>query len=128
VSALVVDTSSWISYFRGTGSPLVDVALEEARVSLPPVVAAELLSGKLAPRKRADLEELLGDIGLLDCDLSHWCRVGKLRSDLAARGLSISTPDAHVAQCALDLDAELLTEDEVFGEIARHHPLRLSAG
>ncbi len=129
VSVLVVDTSSWISYFRGAGSSLgsslIDVALEEARVSLPPIVAAELLSGKLAPRKRAKLEELLGDIGLFDCDLSHWFRVGRLRADLAARGLSISTPDAHVAQCALDLDAELLTEDDVFAGIARHHPLHL---
>jgi len=29
VSALVVDTSSWIAWLAGGGSPLVDEALEE---------------------------------------------------------------------------------------------------
>ena len=40
-------------------------------------------------------------------------------------GFSVSTPDAHVARCALDLDAELLTEDRIFATLARHVPLKL---
>jgi predicted nucleic acid-binding protein len=59
-------------------------------------------------------------------ELEHWFRVGRLRADLRARGLSVSTPDAHVAQCALDLDGLLLTEDAVFGKIAVLAPLRLA--
>jgi hypothetical protein len=38
----------------------------------------------------------------------------------------VSTPDTHVAQCALDVGAELLTEDRIFKKIARHQPLRLA--
>jgi len=43
-------------------------------------------------------------------------------------GLSVTIPDAHVAQCALDRDAILLTRDGVFGKIAKHVPLRLPRG
>ena len=126
MSALVVDTSSWIAYFRGVGSGVIDEALREARVHLPPLVAAELLSGRLSARDRAALEDLLRDLGPCRSDLAHWFRVGALRGELSRHGLSVSTPDAHVAQCALDLDAELLTEDEVFRLIARRHSLRLA--
>ena len=40
-------------------------------------------------------------------------------------GDPISTPDAHVAQCALDRDAPLLSRDRAFSRIAQHTALRL---
>jgi len=126
VSALVVDTSSWIAWLAGGGSPLVDEALEEGRVHLPMIVAAELLSGRLEPSERAELQDMLSDLPALGIDPEHWFRVGKLRSDLRSLGLTVSTPDAHVAQCALDTDAVLLTEDRVFLKIAKAVPLRLA--
>ena len=130
MNGLVIDTSSWVSYLaRGGGSAeLIEQALEEGRVHLPPVVAAELLSGKLGPRERRELTRLLDDLPLVEADRGHWYRVGRLRSELRGRGLAVSTPDAHVAQCALDLDAELLTEDGVFARLARHTALRLAPG
>jgi len=126
VSALVVDTSSWVTYLgRGEGD-LLEEALGEGRVHLPPVVAAELLSGRLGAGQRRALEELLSDLPLCAADRDHWFRVGRLRGALAAKGLAVSTPDAHVAQCALDLGGTLLTEDGVFARMARHVPLRLA--
>jgi tRNA(fMet)-specific endonuclease VapC len=126
VSALVVDTSSWIAWLAGGGSPLVAEALEEGRLQLPVVVAAELLSGRLDAADRADLEDMLADLPALGLQPAHWFRVGRLRAGLRAKGLSVSTPDAHVAQCALDADALLLTEDRVFARIAELTPLRLA--
>jgi predicted nucleic acid-binding protein len=128
VSALVIDTSSWVSYFAGgSGSaPLIEAALEEGRVHLPPVVAAELLSGKLTARQRLELTRLLDDLPLVEVGRTHWYRVGTLRAALRSRGLSVSTPDAHVAQCALDLDADLLTEDGIFALAAPHAGFRLA--
>lgn len=67
----------------------------------------------------------LGDLELADTPFTHWTAVGHLRSMLAARGLAVSTPDAHVAQCALDLDGILLSQDGVFGKIADVTPLRV---
>jgi predicted nucleic acid-binding protein len=126
VSALVIDTSSWISFLAGGGDDRIPEWLEEGRVHLPPIVAAELCSGKLSPRQRRELEALLGDLPLCDAGLDHWLRVGELRAALRAKGLSVSTPDAHVARCALDLGAELLTEDRIFASIARHAGLKLA--
>jgi hypothetical protein len=40
--------------------------------------------------------------------------------------LTVSTPDAHVAQCAIDLDAVLLTTEAVFRRLARSSGLRLA--
>ena len=123
MSALVIDTSSWISYLAGRAPALMDEALDEGRVYLPPLVAAEILSGKLSPSERAELESLLSDLPLCGLERQHWFRVGTLRSALRAKGLSVSTPDAHIAQCALDLRAELLTEDLVFRRIAKFEAL-----
>ena len=126
MSALVVDTSSWISYFAGKGSPLVDEALAEGRVLLSPVVAAELLSGTLRRNEQSELQDLLEGLELCRCDLDHWLRVGRLRALLRKSGLSVSTPDAHVAQCALDAGAVLLSEDRVFEQVAARTALRLA--
>ncbi|MBI4613028.1 MAG: PIN domain-containing protein [Planctomycetes bacterium] len=127
MSGLVVDTSSWISYLAGGGSGRIEEALEDGRVHLPPVVAAELMSSRLTARERRDLERLLSALAPCAGGLDHWFRVGALRAALSARGLRVSTPDAHVAQCALDLDAELLTEDGIFERIAEVAPLRVAA-
>ncbi len=127
MSALVVDTSSWIAWLAGGGSPLIAEALDEGHVQLPVVVAAELLSGRLEDSERAELKDMLSDLPPLGVDLDHWFRVGQLRAALRARGLSVSTPDAHVAQCALDVDGFLLTEDRVFTKIAGVAPLRLAS-
>lgn len=126
MSALVVDTSSWIAWLAGGGSPLVDEALEEGRLHLPVIVAAELLSGRLDASERAELQDMLSDLPALGTDTEHWFRVGKLRAELRAKGLSISTPDAHVAQCAIDTGGVLLTEDRVFAKIAQVVPLQLA--
>ena len=126
MSALVVDTSSWVSYFGGRGSDRIDEALAEARVHLPAIVSAELLSARLTSKQRAQLQDFLADLPLCPADLAHWFRVGRLRAELLSKGVSVSTPDAHVAQCALDIGGELMTEDRIFRLIARHRPLPLA--
>ena len=93
---------------------------------VPVIVAAELLSGRLSTRDRSALEDLLGTFPLVPSDLAHWFRTGSLRDRLGRKGLSVSTPDARVAQIALDLEAELMSADAVFRRIAKHAPLRLA--
>lgn len=126
MSALVVDTSSWIAWLAGGGSSLVDEALEEGRLHIPVLVAAELLSGRLTAAERAELQDMLTDLPAVGTDLEHWFRVGKLRAELRAGGLSVSTPDAHVAQCAIDTGGVLLTEDRVFEMMAKVAPVRVA--
>jgi tRNA(fMet)-specific endonuclease VapC len=125
VSAIVADTSEWIEYFAGRPALQLDHALAAGRAVAPPLVVAELLSGARTPKDRSSLEDLLRDIVLPVDSFTHWVRVGGLRGALRARGLNVSTPDAHVTQCALDLDAPLLSRDRVFTKIAQLTTLRL---
>ncbi len=125
MNVLVVDTSSWISYFAGRTNSDLDLALSEGRAFLSPLVAAELLSGKLSTGQRQDLKAMLNELPLCDHSLEHWYRVGELRAALSVKGLRISTPDAHIAQCALDLDGYLVSEDAIFRRIQRYTEIKL---
>ena len=79
-------------------------------------------------KHRAAISDLVRDLPLHDTPVDHWLRVGDLRRRLAEKGLAVSTPDAHVAQCAIDRDALLLTRDAVFDRIAKATTLRVGRG
>ena len=123
--SVVVDTSSWIDFFSGHDGEIVDELLELGNVVLSPIVVAELTSGARSARERRALADLLVLLPLHPTPLDHWIRVGELRRSLRGKGVSVSTPDAHVAQCALDLGAPLLSTDGIFQLIATHSQLRL---
>ena len=127
MSALVVDTSCWIEFFRGRSLPVLESALKEGRVVLSPIVIAELLSGALSASAERSLVDFLGDLEIHFTPVSHWLAVGRLRRSCSKAGLSLSTPDAHVAQCALDRGAFLYSFDKVFQKVAPKISLKLVA-
>lgn len=126
-AGLVVDTSAWVDFFAGRTVPLLEDALALGTVVLPPLVVAELVGGARRKSDREALVDLLEDLALHESPREHWIRVGQLRRRMIEAGHRVSTPDAHVAQCALDRDAPLLAGDRAFEQIARHAPLRLAA-
>ena len=125
MAGIVVDTSEWIDFFAGKQAVELEQALLNGAALVPPLVVAELISGVRTAEQRATIGELLEEAPVLEAPLDHWIRVGDLRAVLARKGVSVTIPDAHVAQCALDRDALLLTRDAIFDKIARHTPLRL---
>ena len=127
MSGVVVDTSVWIEFFAGRSTERLDEALRLGAVVLSPVVAAELLSGARHARDRRALVDLLTDLPLHPTPFAHWIAVGDLRAALQPRGVSVSTPDAHVTQCAIERDAMLLSNDAVFRRIAKLSALQLLA-
>jgi predicted nucleic acid-binding protein len=124
VAGIVVDTSVWIDFFAGKPALELEEALAGGAVVIPPIVVAELISGASA-QQRSTIGELLQDAPVHETPLDHWIRVGDLRRTLARKGVVVTTPDAHVAQCALDRDAVLLSRDAALARIARHTALRL---
>ena len=125
MSAVVVDSSVWIEFFRGRDLPALEEALSEGRVLVPPLVVAELVSGATSRGDSQKVADLVRDLELVETPREHWGRVGELRRRLRSRGLSVSTPDAHVAQCALDVRGILLSSDAVFRRIGRLTELQL---
>jgi predicted nucleic acid-binding protein len=69
------------------------------------MVVAELISGAQSVETRSTIGELLQEAPVHPTPVAHWIAVGELRRNLRAKGLEVSTPDAHIAQCALDRDA-----------------------
>jgi predicted nucleic acid-binding protein len=127
VSGVVADTSVWVDFLAGRPAAGLEDALAQGLVVLPPVVVAELISGAHRARDRAAIADLVKEIPLHETPFDHWIRVGDLRRQLREKGVAVSTPDAHVAQCALDRDALLLSNDAVFPRIARVVRLRVQA-
>ncbi len=125
MAGVVVDTSVWIDFFAGEQTPDLEDSLAQGLVVIPPLVVAELVSGASTANQRAAIGELLQDAPIHDSNLQHWIAVGDLRRNLKKKGLTVTVPDAHVAQCALDRDALLLSRDEIFEKIARHTKLRV---
>ena len=124
MAGVVVDTSVWIDFFAGKPAQELAEALSTGAAIIPPIVVAELVSGA-STGERGVIGELLQDAPVHQTPLDHWIRVGDLRRELARKGVAVTVPDAHVAQCALDRDAVLLSRDVVFARIARHAALRL---
>lgn len=60
--ALIADTSVWIDLFHGLSVPTLEEALEWGTVILPPIVAAELVSGAKTSRDLALISDLLIDL------------------------------------------------------------------
>jgi predicted nucleic acid-binding protein len=105
VAEIVIDTSAWIDYSKASAAENLQAALDEGLVSLPPLVVAEVISGASTIEQRNAIGEFLQEAVVHKTPLGHWIDVGLLRRQLRRKGLTVTLPDAHVAQCALDLDA-----------------------
>jgi len=131
----LVDSSAWIEFLRGTGSPasrLLRAALEEgADLACTDVVLMEVLAGARDDADRDRLRRLLlrsvefiATEGPADyesaAELYRLCR----RGGETPRQLS----DCLIAVVAMSHDTELLCADADFRAIARHAPLRLATG
>lgn len=123
--AVVVDTSVLIDYLTYVPSSSFEQAMSDGSLVIPPLVVAEAVTGASTLEQRRAMGELLQDAPTHPTPLQHWIDVGNLRRLLASKGLNVTLPDAHVAQCALDLNAELLSRDTVFAHIAKHVALRI---
>lgn len=115
---VIIDTSVWIHFFKGKDYPDVESALQDGKVYLTPVIAAELLSGVSSKQEEKDLLQFINTLPLIEGPLSHWIRVGQLRNLCSKKGLSCSTPDVHIAQTTLDLNGILYTSDKIFIKLA----------
>ena len=126
MGAIVADTSAWIRFLDGESIPSLESALKEARVILSPIVLAELMSKTRNGSEQNRVADLTNDLILHETPRSHWVAVGELRRTLKNHQIRITIPDAHIAQCAIDENARLLTYDKIFVKISRWSRLRLA--
>lgn len=111
---IAVDTSSFIGYLAGEDGSDVNVvesALADQTVVLPPAVLAELLS---APRLESDVAQAFTDLPMLEVLDGYWHRVGSIRANVLRSGNRARLADALIAQSCIDHDVPLVTRDRDF--------------
>jgi predicted nucleic acid-binding protein len=128
---IVVDTSAWVEFLRGTESPadrtLARHVEEQSELAVTEVVVMEVLAGARSVQHLHDLRATLLSFPLLSlrglvgfeaaADLYRRCRAG---------GETVRTlTDCLVAAAALGVGAAVLHCDADFETLARHTPLRL---
>ena len=122
---IAADSSSLVALLRGdTGSDvqLLDRALGEGIVVLPPVVLVEVLSYPALDEGVADLVRALP---VLDIHRGFWERAAVIRGRLLALGLRARLANSLIAQSCLDHRVPLVTRDRDFQHFADHAGLTL---
>jgi predicted nucleic acid-binding protein len=116
---IAADTSSMVAFLQGDGGDdveLVQGALDEQQLVLPPIVLSELLSEpSLTPRVRG----LLTALPQLQIEPGYWERAGLLRAAVIKGRRKARVADALIAQSCLDQLTPLVTRDKDFRHFAR---------
>jgi len=122
---IAIDTSSLIAFLtglRGRDVDLLDLALQNKQMILPPVVLTEILSDPKLPKS---VGSLLKTVPVLEISEGYWERSGALRAKIILKGLRARLADTLIAQSCLDHDIALITRDGDFRHFARHGGLKL---
>jgi predicted nucleic acid-binding protein len=115
---IAADTSSWIAFLQGAPGEdveLLDRALQDRQVMMPPVVLAELLSD---PKLPSVVTETLLEIPLIEVGPGYWARAGALRAKALAKRRKARLGDALIAQSCMDAGLPLITRDRDFRAFA----------
>jgi predicted nucleic acid-binding protein len=129
---IVADSSAWIEFLRGTGSPThlrLMAALKEGGVASTDAIVMEVLAGAYDEADRVRLRRLLyGNEFIATEGPADYERAAEIYRRCRAGG---ETPrelfDCLIAAVAIRNDVEVLSEDADFAVIARHSTLRLAA-
>ena len=117
---VIIDTSVWVDYLRGTRNAqtdAVDRLLDTGRATICGAIEAELVAGLKNRTEREELSSLLEGCDYLEADRADWHRAGELAGQLRDRGRTIPLSDLIIASLALSHDRQLLTADNHFKHI-----------
>ena len=116
---IAADTSSLVAFLEGAAGEDVDMiqaALDEHQLVLPPVVLTELLSDPGLP---VPVRSLLTALPQLQLEPGYWERAGLLRAKVIKQRRKARTADALIAQSCLDHSLPLITRDRDFRHFAK---------
>lgn len=127
MSLAVVDTSAWISFFRGDSAAIrrIDPLLAVGSAAITGPILAEVLSGAGSRAEFDRLRDLFQGLDRLADTPELWERIAEARYALARKGHQASLVDLSIALACLDGGHTLVTRDRDFRAIARVLPLEL---
>lgn len=125
---LLADTSAWVEYLRGTGSPTaarLRAAIAANDVLVIDPVYLEVMAGTRSPVIKGT--RLLLEAQHFETLMSRqdWLAAAQIYRRLRQRGVTIrSHMDALIAAVAIRLEVEVLHRDRDFDVIEQHTALR----
>lgn len=128
---ILVDSSAWIEYLRGTDSRAcrrVDDLLDQQLAICDPI-RMEILAGARNEVHLAELRALLARATELPVAPHHYEMAATLLRQARATGLTVRRLlDCLIASVALDFDVAILQADRDFVALASVCPLELDEG
>jgi predicted nucleic acid-binding protein len=118
--SVIVDTSVWVDYLRGTQNARTDALdrlLENGEAAICGVIEAELVAGLRNRTEREELVSLLEGCDYLEVSRADWRRAGELAGQLKDRGRTLPLSDLIIAALAIDRGCALLASDSHFTHI-----------
>lgn len=131
LGVILVDTSVWVGYLRGTASPSVETLdglfRADSEVVITEPVLMELLAGARHPRDRAIVEALVNGLPLIAIEPAEDFRnAADLYAASTINGHPIrSQMDCLIAAVAIRRGIPLLHQARDFEYLAEISPLRL---
>jgi predicted nucleic acid-binding protein len=123
--SVLVDSSIWIEYFRGSmDDGRLGFLIEENLVVINDLILAELIPA-LHVRRQRKLIGLMREIICPPLQLD-WADLIQMQIACLKHGINkVGIPDLMIAQHAIQNHLELYTRDKQFRLIAQHVPLSL---
>ena len=123
--SVLVDSSIWIEYFRGSRSHMkLDLLIEDNLVAVNDLILAELIPF-LHIRRQRKLINLMRELVCPALDVD-WDEVIQMQIACLRNGINkVGIPDLMIAQHAIQNGLELYSHDRHFALLARHIPLSL---
>jgi predicted nucleic acid-binding protein len=125
---ILIDTSAWIEYLRGTESTVCQEVerLLDASLAVTDPVAMEVLAGARDDKHLQDLRGLLGRAEMLRCEALDYLAAAMLYRQCRQGGATVRRLlDCLIAAIAIRHDVPILHSDADFSALARHTELRV---
>ncbi|HWR58725.1 MAG TPA: PIN domain-containing protein [Thermodesulfovibrionales bacterium] len=118
-SRVLIDTSAWVEFFRGTSKTADAVAklIEIGKASICGVVTYELIQGAKSAGESAHLSGVLGALPYIEITSDLWTKAGIISAGLRVKGLTLPMSDLLIGAIALEHNMEVLTLDTHFASI-----------
>ncbi len=128
---ILVDSSVWIDFFRGTTTPqveLLDALLGTEPLAIGDLILAEVLQGFHRDRDFNQARQLLSNFEMVNVvDTQTAIQAAKNFRALRAKGINVrKTIDTLIATCCIHKGHVLLHSDRDFEPFATHLGLRVA--
>lgn len=124
---ILVDTSAWVEFLRGTGSPVCNAVdrLLAGDIAICDAISMEVLAGARDERQLLQLRGLLARCSTLPTTPAEYESAAAMYRACRAGGETVrKLIDCLIGAVAVNADIEVLHADADFETLARHTDLR----